>query len=76
VLHSLSTNTEIHKPLIRPLLNYGCDAWAATQPPEEKLAISEREIQVESLDQSKKNDLGWRPRQSEELYELLDGPDA
>lgn len=42
--------------------------------PEEKLRIFERQILRRILGPVYENNLGWRRRRNEDLYELLDGP--
>jgi hypothetical protein len=45
------------------------------QSSEEKLAIFEEKILRRIFGPVYENDLGWRPRQNEELHELFNGPD-
>jgi len=49
-------------------------AWTVIQS-EERLTVFERKTQIIITGPVCENDLGWRLRHNEELYELLDGPD-
>ena len=59
----------IHKTLIRPVVNYGCEAW--TQPSGERLAISGRKRVRKIFGPVYENDLGWRLRHNKKTPRII-----
>jgi len=74
-LENLSSKLKIYKSLIRPVVNYGCEAWTLTNRDEQHLRIFERRI-LRKIFGPVQNEYGsWRIRMNYELNELKGNTD-
>jgi len=70
-----SSKLKIYKRLIRPVVNYGCEAWTLATRDEQYLRIFERRILSKIFGPVQNEDGSWRIRMNHELNELIENAD-
>jgi hypothetical protein len=69
------SNNVSDKSLIRPVVTYGCEAWAQTNREEQHLRIFERRILRKIFGPVQNKDRSWRIRINYELNGLIGNAD-
>jgi hypothetical protein len=70
-----SSKLKIYKRLIRPIVNYGCEAWTLTNRDEQYLGIFECRILRKIFGPVQNEDGFWRIRMNHELNDLIKNAD-
>jgi hypothetical protein len=71
-LISRSSQLQIYRTLVRPLVTYGSEWWTLTMEGERVLAVFERKILRKIYGPVKENEL-WRIRRNYELEDIIKG---
>jgi hypothetical protein len=71
-LISRSSQLQIYRTLVRPVVTYGSESWTLTMEQERVLAVFERKILRKIYGQVKENEL-WRIRRNDELEDIIKG---
>jgi hypothetical protein len=71
-----SSKLKIYKRLIKPVVNYRCEAWTLTNRDEQNLRIFERRILRKIFGPVQNEDGSWRIRMNFELSNLVKNADS
>jgi hypothetical protein len=71
-LISRSSQLQIYRTVVRPVVNYGSESWTLITEEERILAVFERKILRKIYGLVKENEL-WRIRQNNELEDMIKG---
>jgi hypothetical protein len=70
-----SSKLKIYKSLIRPVVTYGCKAWALINRDELHFRLLKRRILRKIIGPVQNEDGSWRIRMNHELKELIENAD-
>jgi hypothetical protein len=67
--------TRIYKPIIWPVVLYGCETWSLTLREEHRLSVFENRV-LRRIFGPKRDEVkgGWRKLHNEELHSLYSSP--
>jgi hypothetical protein len=71
-LISRSSQLQIYRTVVRPVVTYGSESWTLTMEEERVLAVFERKIVRKIYGPVKENEL-WRIRRNDELEDIIKG---
>jgi hypothetical protein len=68
--HIKNPKIKIHKPVILPVVLYGCTTWSLTLGEERRLRVSENRVLRRIFGPKREEDGSWRKLHSDKLHSL------
>jgi hypothetical protein len=65
---------KIYKPVILPVVLYGCETWSLTLREEHRLRVSENRVLRRIFGPNREEDGSWRKLHNDELHSLYSSP--